>query len=283
MKRGWRIATTLVLVLVLLAGAAAAAKAPVLRMATTTSTDNTGLLDYLAPLFQKDTGIELQWVAVGTGKALQYGKNGDVDVLLVHDPEAEAAFMKEGNGKDRREVMYNDFIIVGPASDPAKVKGKTSAEALKAISGSKAPFASRGFPLLRLPLFNRVLDPFLVRQSIRVLRIGLHRHRNNTRCPLEVVSLEEFVSHLQEIARFLASFLSLCVVDFGHESHSLVRYPIYRVTERKNSPSVRRLNRSISRILRRSYRRSIACARCVIAFCLSRCNAYILAALYRIR
>ncbi|HOV29247.1 MAG TPA: substrate-binding domain-containing protein [Synergistales bacterium] len=143
MKRAWKIATTLVLVFLLLAGAAAA-KAPVLRMATTTSTDNTGLLDYLAPIFQKDTGIELQWVAVGTGKALQYGKNGDVDVLLVHDPEAEAVFMKEGYGKSRREVMFNDFVLVGPAGDPAKVKGKTAAEALKAIAAKKAPFASRG-------------------------------------------------------------------------------------------------------------------------------------------
>ncbi len=144
MRRGWKIATTLALVLVLALGAMAMAKAPVLRMATTTSTDNTGLLDYLAPFFQKDTGIELQWVAVGTGKALQYGKNGDVDVLLVHDPEAEDAFMKGGNGKDRREVMYNDFILVGPSSDPAKVKGKTVAEALGAIAAKKAPFASRG-------------------------------------------------------------------------------------------------------------------------------------------
>lgn len=144
MKRGWKIATTLALVLVLALGAVAMANAPVLRMATTTSTDNTGLLDYLAPFFRKDTGIELQWVAVGTGKALQYGKNGDVDVLLVHDPEAEAVFMKEKNGKDRREVMVNDFILVGPASDPAKVKGKTVAEALGAIAAKKAPFASRG-------------------------------------------------------------------------------------------------------------------------------------------
>jgi|GEM_PF-1976476 len=144
MRRGLEIATTLALVLVLALGTVAMAKAPVLRMATTTSTDNTGLLDYLAPFFQKDTGIELQWVAVGTGKALQYGKNGDVDVLLVHDPEAEAVFMKEKNGKDRREVMYNDFILVGPASDPAKVKGKTVTEALGAIAAKKAPFASRG-------------------------------------------------------------------------------------------------------------------------------------------
>lgn len=144
MKHGWRFATVLVLVLLLAAGTAPAAKAPVLRMATTTSTDNTGLLDYLAPFFQKDTGIELQWVAVGTGKALQYGKNGDVDVLLVHDPEAEAAFMKEKYGKSRREVMYNDFILVGPASDPAKVKGKTAAEALRAVAEKKSPFASRG-------------------------------------------------------------------------------------------------------------------------------------------
>jgi tungstate transport system substrate-binding protein len=143
-KRGWEIVTTLALVLVLALGGVATAKAPVLRMATTTSTDNTGLLDYLAPFFQKDTGIELQWVAVGTGKALQYGRNGDVDVLLVHDPEAEAAFMKSGYGKSRREVMYNDFILVGPANDPAKVRGKTITEALGAIAAKKAPFASRG-------------------------------------------------------------------------------------------------------------------------------------------
>lgn len=142
-KRGWRIISVLVLFTVLTAGAAAA-KAPVLRLATTTSTDNTGLLDYLAPFFRKDTGIELQWVAVGTGKALQFGKNGDVDVLLVHDPEAEAAFMKGGYGKSRREVMFNDFVLVGPAGDPAKVKGKTAAGALKAIAAKKTPFVSRG-------------------------------------------------------------------------------------------------------------------------------------------
>ncbi len=98
----------------------AALAAPVLRMATTTSTDNTGLLDVLAPEFLKDTGIELQWVSVGTGKALELGKNLDVDVLLVHAPDLEKKYVEDGYGVNRREVMYNDFVIIGPASDPAK-------------------------------------------------------------------------------------------------------------------------------------------------------------------
>lgn len=116
----------------------------VLRMATTTSTDNTGLLDYLAPRFKKDTGIELQWVSVGTGKALELGKNCDVDVLLVHAPPAEKKFVDAGYGVDRRQVMYNDFVIIGPKDDPAKIKGLSVADALKKISADKAPFISRG-------------------------------------------------------------------------------------------------------------------------------------------
>ncbi len=123
--------------------AVAAGAAEVLRMATTTSTDNTGLLDYLAPLLLEEKGIEIQWVSVGTGKALEYGRNGDVDVLLVHDPEAEEKFVTEGSGVNRRQVMFNDFIIAGPASDPAKVKGLSVTEALKKIALSGAPFASR--------------------------------------------------------------------------------------------------------------------------------------------
>ena len=116
----------------------------VLRMATTTSTDNTGLLDYLAPAFKADTGIELQWVAVGTGKALALGKNCDVDVLLVHAPAAEMKYVEEGSGVDRTELMYNDFIFIGPPADPAGLKGKSVKDALGVIASKKASFASRG-------------------------------------------------------------------------------------------------------------------------------------------
>lgn len=115
-----------------------------LMMATTTSTDNTGLLDFLAPQFKKDTGIELFWTAVGTGKALRMGQNCDVDILLVHAPAAEKKYIDSGYGIDRKEVMYNDFIIVGPKSDPAKIKGLNSKSALEKISKSKAVFVSRG-------------------------------------------------------------------------------------------------------------------------------------------
>ena len=120
------------------------AQAETLMMATTTSTDNSGLLDFLAPTFQKETGIELKWVAVGTGKALEIAKNCDADVLLVHAPAVEKKFVADGYGIDRRQIMYNDFVIVGPKADPAKVAGKTTAEALKAIYDGKAVFVSRG-------------------------------------------------------------------------------------------------------------------------------------------
>ncbi|SDK88086.1 tungstate transport system substrate-binding protein [Maridesulfovibrio ferrireducens] len=116
----------------------------VLMMATTTSTDNTGLLDELAPKFQKDTGIELRWTAVGTGKALKMGENCDVDVLLVHAPAAEQKYVDSGALKDRKEVMYNDFVIIGPASDPAGVKGLSVVDAMKTIASKKAAFVSRG-------------------------------------------------------------------------------------------------------------------------------------------
>lgn len=122
----------------------ARAEDKVLKMATTTSTNDTGLLDYMAPMFKKDTGIELQWVSVGTGQALAHGKNCDVSVLLVHDPDAEKAFMDGGFGVQRKAVMYNDFVIVGPESDPAGIKGKSAAEAMKAIALKQARFFSRG-------------------------------------------------------------------------------------------------------------------------------------------
>lgn len=118
--------------------------ADTLMMATTTSTQDSGLLEYLAPTFQKETGIDLKWVAVGTGKALEIAKNCDADVLLVHAPDVERKFIDDGYGIDRRQIMYNDFVIVGPKADPAKIAGKTTAEALKTIYDAKAGFVSRG-------------------------------------------------------------------------------------------------------------------------------------------
>lgn len=115
-----------------------------LMMATTTSTDNTGLLDYLIPHFEKETGISLKWTATGTGKALKLGQNCDVDVLLVHAPPAEKKYIANGYGKDRRQVMFNDFIIIGPENDPAGIKGKTISDALTAVKSKQAVFMSRG-------------------------------------------------------------------------------------------------------------------------------------------
>jgi tungstate transport system substrate-binding protein len=115
-----------------------------LMMATTTSTDNTGLLEYLMPHFEQETGIAIKWTATGTGKALKLGQNCDVDVLLVHAPPAEKAYIEKGFGRDRREVMYNDFVIIGPQSDPAGIKGKSISEALLAVKTHTAPFISRG-------------------------------------------------------------------------------------------------------------------------------------------
>ena len=136
------LAATLAVLSMLSVSAMAAGKT--LMMATTTSTDNTGLLDYLAPQFQKDTGITLKWTATGTGKALKLGETCDVDVLLVHAPAAEKKFVADGFGASRVEVMYNDFVIAGPAADPAKAKGKDAVAALKAIAAKGAPFISRG-------------------------------------------------------------------------------------------------------------------------------------------
>ena len=120
------------------------AEEKMLMMATTTSTDNTGLLDYLAPKFQAAAGIELKWTATGTGKALKLGENCDVDILMVHAPPAEKKFVADGFGKDRREIMYNDFVIIGPAEDAAWIKGKSIKEALQSIQTKQAIFVSRG-------------------------------------------------------------------------------------------------------------------------------------------
>jgi tungstate transport system substrate-binding protein len=117
----------------------------VLRMATTTSTENSGLLEAILPSFEKATGYEVHVIAVGTGKALRMGRDGDVDVVLVHAPAAEKKFVAEGYGINRRHVMYNDFVIVGPANDPAGIHGmKNAIQALSNIAQHKALFVSRG-------------------------------------------------------------------------------------------------------------------------------------------
>ncbi|MFO7965795.1 MAG: substrate-binding domain-containing protein [Desulfobacterales bacterium] len=115
-----------------------------LTMATTTSTDDTGLLDYLLPHFTRTTGIDIKWIATGTGKALKLGENCDVDVLLVHAPEAEMKFVSDGYGIFRRHIMYNDFVIIGPSSDPAGIAGNPVEEAMKTLYRQKALFISRG-------------------------------------------------------------------------------------------------------------------------------------------
>lgn len=122
----------------------AMAQEKTLMMSTTTSTQDSGLLEYLQPKFEKDTGIKLKWVSVGTGKALEHGKNCDVDVMLVHAPKAELEMVKRGEALDRRQIMYNDFVLIGPIGDPAQVKGKSIAEALKTLADKKIIFVSRG-------------------------------------------------------------------------------------------------------------------------------------------
>jgi len=135
---------TFALMLALVVLTLGSARAESLMMATTTSTDNTGLLDYLAPMFQEETGIELKWTAIGTGKALKMGQNCDVDVLLVHAPAAEQTFIDSGFGSERRQIMYNDFVIIGPESDPAQVQGMKVAEALAKVASTGKKFVSRG-------------------------------------------------------------------------------------------------------------------------------------------
>jgi tungstate transport system substrate-binding protein len=130
--------------IVCLLPASSLAEDKLLMMATTTSTDNTGLLDYLAPKFKEATGIELRWTATGTGKALKLGENCDVDILMVHAPPAEKKFVADGFGVDRREIMYNDFVIIGPAEDPSGIKGKSIKDALQTIKAKQAMFVSRG-------------------------------------------------------------------------------------------------------------------------------------------
>jgi tungstate transport system substrate-binding protein len=115
-----------------------------ITVASTTSTEQSGLFKHLLPAFEKKTGIQVRVVALGTGQAIDLGKRGDADVAFVHDKQAEEKAVAEGAFVDRHEVMYNDFIIVGPKSDPAKAKGHDVVGGLKKIAEAKAPFASRG-------------------------------------------------------------------------------------------------------------------------------------------
>lgn len=115
-----------------------------LILATTTSTQDSGLLDVLKPAFEGKTGYNLKIIAVGSGAAMEMGKKGEADVLLVHSPAAEKALVEEGVGVNYQLVMHNDFIIVGPAEDPAAIKGSNSADSFKKIAEEKAIFVSRG-------------------------------------------------------------------------------------------------------------------------------------------
>src|SRR5262249_24968790 len=124
---------------------ARAEEKPFIIVASTTSTQDSGIFGSILPAFTAKSGIEVRVVAVGTGQALQIGKRGDADVLFVHDKPAELAFVAEGWGTGRREVMYNDFVLIGPKSDPAHVGGgRDIVAAFKAIAAASAPFASRG-------------------------------------------------------------------------------------------------------------------------------------------
>ena len=138
--RAWLTAAALALLLAAPAGAG-----DFITVASTTSTQNAGLFDHLLPLFEAETGIEVRVVAVGTGQALRLARNGDADLLLVHDKPAEEAFVAAGYGSERFDLMYNDFVVAGPAHDPAGIAGSgDAAAALGRIAAAEAPFVSRG-------------------------------------------------------------------------------------------------------------------------------------------
>ncbi len=135
----------LVIPLFIAAAALVEAQQKTVILATTTSTQDSGLLDVLLPVFEKKTGYFVKTIAVGSGQAMAMGQKGEADVLLVHSPEAEKKFVAEGYGINRRIIMHNDYIIVGPAEDAAKIKGtKSSAESLKKIASTRSLFLSRG-------------------------------------------------------------------------------------------------------------------------------------------
>src|SRR5450830_1429282 len=133
----------LALISIALSATLSMAQAPSIVMASTTSTEQSGLFTYLMPEFKKATGIDVKVVAVGTGQAIDMGRRGDADVLFVHDQVAEEKVVAEGFAVKRLEVMYNDFVVVGPAGDPVKVKGNDVVEALKKLAAANAELISR--------------------------------------------------------------------------------------------------------------------------------------------
>ena len=136
---------TFVALLVALVGFAAQAQDKFITVASTTSTEQSGLFGFLLPAFEKKTGIQVRVVAVGTGQALDLARRGDADVVFVHAKSAEEKFLAEGEGVKRYPVMYNDFVLIGPKSDPAKIAGgKDITEALKKVQAAQSPFVSRG-------------------------------------------------------------------------------------------------------------------------------------------
>ena len=134
----------LALIPVALAATFSIAQTSSIVMASTTSTEQSGLFGHLLPEFKKASGIDVKVVAVGTGQAIDMGRRGDADVLFVHDTAAEEKFVAEGWGLKRADVMFNDFVLIGPAADPAKTRGKDIAAALRKVSASGAAFLSRG-------------------------------------------------------------------------------------------------------------------------------------------
>jgi tungstate transport system substrate-binding protein len=140
-----RITTLAATLAILVWGTSAAlAASKTIILATTTSTQDSGLLDVLVPLFEKESGFQVKTISVGSGQAMKMGEKGEADVLLVHSPDAEKKFMTDGFGVSRRLVMHNDFIVVGPAADPARIKGASAVDAMKRIAQSGAIFVSRG-------------------------------------------------------------------------------------------------------------------------------------------
>jgi tungstate transport system substrate-binding protein len=136
---------TIVSLLILIGSSTGPAQTKTIILSTTTSTQDSGLLDALIPIFEKKTGYFVKTIAVGSGQAMAMGQKGEADVLLVHSPAAEKKFVAEGYGINRRIIMHNDFIIVGPPGDPAKIKGmKLASEAFKKIATANALFLSRG-------------------------------------------------------------------------------------------------------------------------------------------
>ena len=140
-----RLAAVWAMLPLLVVSSGRAAESQTMVLASTTSVQDSGLLTHILPQFTAETGIEVRVLAQGTGQALATAAHGDADLVLVHDPEAETAFMAAGHGISRTEIAWNDFVIIGPEADPAQVAGHgDAADALKAIAAAKAPFVSRG-------------------------------------------------------------------------------------------------------------------------------------------